>query len=178
MAVNGGRAGTKKGPNWGHEILRPIMFRTTAIGNVRRQPKFMTCLLLFLSIPKVSGEGICVFQTCLPLKPPFPPGTKYAFKTIFEGRGAVPGAVRQHISGSTSQLQRETLNGAIWPLENRKKNDQQKHPDRFRTFSPVFARFRPFSHFFARFRTFWDVCFWPFLAVRFRTFSHHSPAAI
>ena len=54
----------------------------------------------------------------------------------------------------------------------------KKHPDCFRTFSPVLACWRPFLHFFARFCTFWAVCFWLFLAVRFRTFSHHSPNAI
>ena len=52
-----------------------------------------------------------------------------------------------------------------WP-----KNDQQKAP---RSFSHFFTCFRLFSTvsalFRARFLTFWAVCFWLFLAVRFRT---------
>ena len=68
----------------------------------------------------------------------------------------------------------ENLNGhrymatGKWP-----NNDQQKAPRSFRTFLPVFACFLALSHFLAHFRT-----FWPFLAVRFRTWSHHSSAAI
>ena len=58
-----------------------------------------------------------------------------------------------------TELRKTQMATATWPLENGTKTINKKHPDRFRTFSPVFARFRPFSHFVARFRTFWDVCF-------------------
>ena len=40
---------------------------------------------------------------------------------------------------------------AVLPLEDGPKPINKKHPDRFRTFSPLFACFRPFSHFFALF---------------------------
>ena len=55
---------------------------------------------------------------------------------------------------------------ARWPLEHGQKTMNRKHPGRFCTFSPVFARFRSFSHFFARFRAlgclFATVCGRPF----------------
>ena len=38
---------------------------------------------------------------------------------------------------------------AIWPLKNGPKKINKKHPDRFRTFSPLFACFRLFLHFFS-----------------------------
>ena len=43
---------------------------------------------------------------------------------------------------------------------NGPKNEQQKHPDRFRTFSPSFDCFRPFVHVFALFGLCVSDLFW------------------
>ena len=65
---------------------------------------------------------------------------------------------------------RENLNGHRYMATGQwsKKTITKKRPDRFRTFSPVFACFQPFSHFVG--------CL--FLTLFGRPFSHHSPAAI
>ena len=60
----------------------------------------------------------------------------------------------------------------IWPLENGQKTINKKHPDRFRTFSHVFARLRPFSHFSlvsALFGMSVSDHFWPSVFALFRT---------
>ena len=63
----------------------------------------LTRILIFLSFVLRLPCFLCMFQTCLPLKCAFPPGTKYVLKTIFDGRGAVPGTVPLHILDTTSQ---------------------------------------------------------------------------
>ena len=57
---------------------------------------------------------------------------------------------------------------AIW-LENGHKTINKKLPDRFRTFSPVFARLRTFSLVFALSGLSVSDSFWPCVFALFRT---------